>query len=208
MEYMQHRASFHGRSRVDYTNLINIKLMISRTLHTKTRQLAFSTINMQSIANKHLRVLDYFVVQNLDLCIITEIWLNDNCPTICTDLNTDAVSCHPLTRARRGGGIGLLHKKTLKLLDIEKEEYETFELASARVQVKNKTFKVYGIYHPPPSPINGHTNLQFVEELSEKMSIKLVDNLDILIMGDLNIAMNQDEDSDKELLDDWINSNN
>ena len=83
-----------------------------------------------------------------------------------------------------------------------------FELASARVQVKNKTFKVYGIYHPPPSPINRHTNLQFVEELSEKMSIKLVDDLDILITGDLNIAMNQEEDSDKELLDDWINSNN
>ena len=78
------------------------------------------------------------------------------------------------------------------------------ELASARVQVKNKTFKVYGIYHHPPL----HTNLQFVEELSEKMSIKLVDDLDILITGDLNIATNQEEDSDKELLDDWINSNN
>ena len=71
--------------------------------------------------------------QNLDLCIITEIWLNDNCWTICADLNTDAVSFHSLTRVRGGGGIGLLHKKTLKLLDIEKEEYEMFELASARV---------------------------------------------------------------------------
>ena len=208
MEYRQPRASFHGRSTVDYTNLINIKLMISRTLNTNTRQLAVSTINIQSIANKHLRVLDYFMEQNLDLCIITEIWLNDNCMTICVDLNTDAVSFHPLTRVRRGGGIGLLHKKALKLLDIEKEEYEMFELASARVQVKNKTFKVYGIYHPPPLPINRHTNLQFIEELSEKMSIKLVEDLDILIMGDLNIAMNQEEDSDKELLDDWINSNN
>ena len=207
MEYRQPRASFHGRLTVDYTNLINIKLMISRTLNTKTRQLAVSTINIQSIANKHLRVLDYFMEQNLDLCIITETWLNDNCPTICTDLNTDAVSFHPLMRVRRGGRIGLLHKKTLKLSDIEKKEYETFELASARVQVKNKTFKVYGIYHPPPLPINRHTNLQFIEELSEKMSIKLVDNLDILITGDLNIAMNQEEDNDKELLDDWINSN-
>ena len=208
MEYRQPRTSFHGRLTIDYTNLINIKLMISRTLNTKTRQVAVSTINVQSIANKHLRVLDYFMEQNLDLCIITEIWLNNNCPTICADLNTDAVSFHPLTRVRRGGRIGLLHKKTLKLLDVEKEEYETFELASARVQVKNKTFKVYGIYHPPPSPINRHTNLQFVEELSEKMSIKLVDDLDILITEDLNIAMNQEEDSDKELLDDWINSNN
>ena len=102
MEYRQPRASFHGRSTVDHTALINIKLMISRTLNTKTRQLAVSTINVQSIANKHLRVLDYFVEQNLDLCIITEIWLNDNCPTICTDLNTDVVSFHPLIRDRRG----------------------------------------------------------------------------------------------------------
>ena len=78
----------------------------------------------------------------------------------------------------------------------------------ARVQVKNKIFNVYGIYHPPPSPINKHTNLQFIEELSENMSIKLVDNLDILIMGDLNITMNQEEDSDKKLVDNWINSNN
>ena len=99
-------------------------------------------------------------------------------------------------------------QKTLKLSDIEKVEYEMFELASARVQVKNKFFKVYGIYHPPPLPINRQTNLQFVEELSEKMSIKLGDDLDILIMGDLNIAMNQEENSEKELLDDWINSNN
>ena len=129
-------------------------------------------------------------------------------PTICADLNTDAVSFHPLIRDRRGGGIGFLHKKTLKLSEIEKEEHETFELASAKVQLKNKIFKVYGIYHPPPSPVNRHTNLQFVEELSEKMSIKLVDDLDILITGDLNIAMNQEEDRDKGLLDDCINSNN
>ena len=208
MEYRQPRASFHGRSSVDHTSLINIKLMLPRTLNTKTRQLAVSTINVQSIANKHLRVLDYFVEHNLDLCIITEIWLNDICLTICADLNTNAVSFHPLSRDRRGGGIGFLYKKTLKLSDVEKEEYEMSELASARVQVKNKIFKVYGIYHPPPSPINRHTNLQFVKELSEKMSIKLVDDLDILIMGDLNIAMNQEEDSDKELLDDWINFNN
>ena len=113
-----------------------------------------------------------------------------------------------LIRDRRGSRIGFLHKKILKLSEIEKEEHETFELASAKVQLKNKIFKVYGIYHPPPSPVNRHTNLQFVEELSEKMSIKLVDDLDILIMGDLNIAMNQEEDRDKELLDDWINSNN
>ena len=208
MEYRQLRASFHGRSSVDYTNLINIKLMLSRTINTKIRQLAVSTINVQSIANKHLSVLDYFVENNLDLCIITEIWLNDRCPTICADLNTDAVSFHPLIGDRRGRGIGFLHKKTLKLSEIEKEEHEMFELASAKVQLKNKIFKVYGIYHPPPSPVNRHTNLQFVEEISEKMSIKLVDDLDILITGDLNIAMNQEEGRDRELLDDWINSNN
>ena len=152
--------------------------------------------------------MDYFLKNNLDLCIITEIWLNDRCPTICADLNTDAVSFHPLIRDRRGRGIGFLHTKTLKLSEVQKEEYEMFELASAKVQLKNKIFKVYGIYHPPPSPVNRHTNLQFIEELSEKLSIKLVDDLDILIMGDLNIAMNQEEDRDKELLDDWINSNN
>ena len=143
MEYRQPRTSFYSRLTIDYTNLINKKLMISRTLNTKTRQLVVSTINVQSIANKHLRVLDYFLEQNLDLCIITEIWLNNNCLTLCADLNTDAVSFYPLTRVRRGGGIGLLHNKTLKLSDIEKEEYEMFELASARVQVKNKTFNVY-----------------------------------------------------------------
>ena len=113
MEYRQPRASFHGRSSADHTNLINIKLMLSRTLNTKSRQLAVSMINVQSIVNKHLRVLDYFMEQNLDLCIITEIWLNDNCLTICMDLNTDAVSFLPLTRDRRGGGIGFLHKKHL-----------------------------------------------------------------------------------------------
>ena len=173
MEYRQPRASFHSRLSVDHTNLINIKLMLSRTLNNKIRQLAVSTINVQSIANEHLRVLDYFVKNNLDLCIITEIWLNNSCLTICADLNTDAVSFHPLIRDRRGGVIGFLHKKTLKLSAVEKEEHETIELASAKVQLKNKISKVYGIYHPPPSPINRYINLQFVEELSEKMSIKL-----------------------------------
>ena len=113
MEYRQPRASFHGRLSADHTNLINIILMLSRTLNTKSRQLAVSMINVQTIANKHLRVLDYFMEQNLDLCIITEIWLNDNCLTICADLNTDTVSFHPLTRDRRDGGIGFLHKKHL-----------------------------------------------------------------------------------------------
>ena len=151
-------------------------------------------MNAQSLGNKHLQILDYFINCKIDIGIITEIWINDECPVLISDLNSQSYGFTPFTRTRRGGGIGVMYNKNIKTPIMEKQEYSTFELLTVRLCVSGKNITIYGVYHVPPSEQNKHTNQQFINEFSEVMSLKIIETTEILILGDFNIVVNDPTD--------------
>ena len=58
-----------------------------------------------------------------------------------------------------------------------------------------------GVYHPPPSEINVHTNQQFVNELLDLLTETMSKSNDIVIAGDFNNLYFSDIDGDGELED-------
>ena len=143
-----------------------------------------------------------------DIGIITEIWINDECPVLISDLNSQSYGFIPFTRTRRGEGIGVMYNKNIKIPRMEKQEYSTFELLTVRLCVSGKNINIHGVYHTPPSEQNKHTNQQFIDEFSEVMSLKIIESTEILILGDFNIAVNNPMDPDAQLLIAWLESNN
>ena len=95
-------------------------------------------MNAQSLGNKHLQILDYFINCKIDIHIITEIWINDECPMLISDLNSQSYGFILFTRTCRGGGIGVMYNKNIKNPIMEKQEYSTFELLTVKLCVSGK----------------------------------------------------------------------
>ena len=72
-----------------------------------------------------------------------------------------------------------------------------FEFGKWQVNLGEKPIMMIGIYHPPYSGCNLITNNMFIDDITEWLVESLVNNKNIIIMGDLNIHINkrgEDED--------------
>ena len=114
------RMSFHARMGIEKENLVKINTNINRWLTSKLSFILISTMNVQSLGNKHLQILDYFINCKIDVNIITEIWINDESPVIISDLNSQSYGFIPFTRTWRGGGIEVMYNKNIKNPIMEK----------------------------------------------------------------------------------------
>ena len=142
------RTSFHARMGIEKENLTKINTNINRCLTSKMSSILISTMNAQSLGNKHLQILDCFINCKIDIGIITEIWINDECPVLISDPNSQSYGFTLLTRTWRGGGIGVMYNKNIKTPIMEKQEYSTFELLTVRLCVSGKKYHhIWSVSH-------------------------------------------------------------
>ena len=154
------RMLFHARMDIEKENLTKIDTNINRWLTSKSSSILISTMNAQSLGNKHLQILDYFINCKIYISIIIEIWINDECPVLISDLNSQSYGFTPFTRTWRGGGIGVMYNKNIKTPKMEEWEYNTFELLTVRLHVSGKNItRIWSVSHAHhPNKINTLTN--------------------------------------------------
>ena len=129
------------------------------------KNLGLSLINIQSIKNKHTKLLDNLVENKTDICIVTETWLteDDKVWLDCSDLSKNGYQIYSANRKnRRGGGLAIILNTNIKIKLLEKGEKTSFEYAVWKVNTSNASMTVLAIYLPPftdqplnPSSISG-----------------------------------------------------
>ena len=192
----------HG---VHTNNLVHVKLIQDHPIKLYDRKLKISTINVQSMRNKHLAYLEHLIVDQIDICVVTEIWLNNLDPTIIADLNTQGYIFKPFVRNRTGGGIALSYRDNITVVEIDRtSEPTSYEHVQWKVTTKHHSFTLLGVYHPPRSQQNGYTNQQFVDHFSTILVPILATSNNILVLGDFNIHVNDINDPDNILLQNWL----
>ena len=94
-------------------------------------------INVRSIRNKALLVRDYIDERELDVVALTETWLGEDKTTAVSELcGEDFTFVHqPRGGARRGGGVGVLFRKTLQL--VSRANIDTHASETCRVILRN-----------------------------------------------------------------------
>ena len=113
----------------------------------------FALINARSIRDKALLVRDYIDEHELDVVAVTETWLGDDYPSVVSELCRDDFCFAHQSRgdARRGGGVGVLFRKTLKL--VSRADIETHASETCRVILRHTRFactlRVIVVYGPP-----------------------------------------------------------
>ena len=155
------------------------------------------TINIRLIKKNDQILLRELIKLDLDIIVVTETWLKDDATDLTwvkgCDFNKPPYQCYHANRhAKTGGGLMLICKSTMEVMDIQAENTRSFEHASCSVSINNKS--ITAIYHPPPKA--GITNAMFVDDITEHLSDLLTVKQNNIIIGDFN--MHVDDPFDQE----------
>ena len=186
------------------SNLINVKNLSIR----KQGNITIGTCNVQSLQNKELQINELISDYSLDLLVLTETWLMSNHQfwKDTTTLNRDNLKLHTLDRSQgRGGGLALVTKRHLQVSQLRTSR-PSFEATWWRVKCRNTEITIHGIYHPPYSLTNKTTNAMFIDEFCDYVSTHLPDNPNNIFIGDFNLHVSDDQDTDSAIFNDSIDA--
>ena len=147
--------------------------------------------------NKYIYLHDQISTNQYDLAIFTETWLGTS-ETDDTCINGLVPCNYRILRAdrtdgRQGGGLALIHKKSLDIRCIDHMKYDQFESMLCTMLMKDSTTLICVIYRPPPSIQNDLTTPTFLIEWENFLSQHVTTNAELLIIGDLKLHLDKCE---------------
>ena len=175
---------------INHSNLHKITLMVNQNReHIKT--ICTTTINMHSVKNKDLLLSGQLHNVNIDLAVLTETWLKDtpedNAWLHQSELmkNNYTVKTHNMPSQKKGGGIALVHKKSLNTKQLEQGNTPTMEYVVWKTITSNTPIHLIGLYHTPPT--DGTTTTMFLDDITELLTTPIHKYDNIMLLGDLNM---------------------
>ena len=121
---------------------------------------------------------------------MTETWLSntDQHEQTIAELKIDGYVFQNAPRAdnRRGGGIALLYKESIRCVEMPRFEAESFENLTVLVTSGSHRFKLVIIYRPQVDEKKKSTTARFFDEFPNLLEPLLIDSIDFIIGGDFN----------------------
>ena len=141
--------------------------------------------------------------------MLTETWLNnnhDNWKDI-TILKRDNLKlCTADHKTGKGGGLALIHKAQYPIKTISTGTKPSFEYAVWELRIKCNIITIHGIYHPPYSSTNRITNMKFIEDFSDYVSMSLPNHQNNVFLGDFNLHISDQLDTDVTIFGDSMDA--
>ena len=185
------------------TNLDLLRpLNIADTTKEHKDYIKFGLANVQSLGNKIGQVHESIFDWDLDVCALCETWLtdteDDKIWIRSSQINRDGLIAYNTNRkGKRGGGLALVvnaHLQCCVMEQYNKLVYTSFEFGIWKLIFNNTSVSILLIYRPPGIPYTLIT--PFTDEFLDLMT-KLMESLkNLLILGDFNIHINNEEDPD------------
>lgn len=156
-------------------------------------------MNCQSMCNKTMEIADYVKDHDVDMVALTETWLKDtdqdNTQAI-GDITPDGYCFKHVARSgKKGGGVGLLFKKTLSL-EVTRVTTKSFECMDACLTSGAVSLRIVVVYRLHPKyKKNGINSNSFFDEFTELLSKHILLPGKLLLLGDFNIHWNKPTDS-------------
>ena len=177
--------------------------------HHQYKNFTFSHINARSIHNKIPQFQLHLTQKDVDMCAITETWIKSNGSDDLTVKQIPhpvyKISSFPRNDGWGGGGLALVMKDYIYV--IESMEYTvttSMEWAHTNIKVNNTCICLYIIYRIPNTSV-----LLFCEELAQLFEkYFLTDTQNTVLLGDLNIHMDDLQHPDTIMFNDFLDSFN
>ena len=115
----------------------------------------------------------------------------------CSVLNNDNLKLANVNRiSRKGGGIALVYSNNLKVTHREDANKMSFKYAIWGLEHKGTQMTIVAIYRPPYSTTNQATMQSFFEEFTNWIETKSNECNNIIVLGDFNIHINNNQDAE------------
>ena len=189
--------------------MVYVEKTSGTSIKQHTEKVNIMLTNAQSITSKELQLYKVIKEENIDLYVVTETWLSNNVEDDtwikCSKLNNDNLKLANVNRiSRKGGGIALVYSNNLKVRCLEDANWVSFEYAIWRLEHKGTKMTIMAIYRPPYSTINQATTHFYFEEFTNWLETKSNEYNNIIVLGDFNIHINNDQDADANRFKDII----
>ena len=156
------------------------------------------------MVNKTQDIQLELVHNNLDLYILTETWIGEDDTTTPGRLCPSGYKALSVSRhGRTGGGIAIVYKNNLNINITKGQPLETMESTCFSINTGFKAVNLTAIYRPPDS-----NALEFCNELANLLESKINSSSELILLGDLNIAVNKPSEAVPSIFLDMLNSFN
>ena len=168
------------------------------------KDLHCALINCRSVVNKTQDIQLELVLNNLDLCILTETWIREDDTTTPGRLSPSGYKALSISRhGRTGGSIAIVYKNDLNINITKGQPLETMESTCFSINTGFRVVNLIAIYRPPDS-----NALEFCNELANLLESKINSSGELILLGDFNITVNKPSEAVPSIFLDMLNSFN
>ena len=150
--------------------------------------------------------IDHVIGESINVCVVTETWLNDNDSVKLAALTGTGFSVRNVNRhsGSSDGGTGVIFCDSFKVWGVDGTHRESFEASEWNFTAHGKTTKFIVVYRPPYSEAHPVTPSAFFHEFALYLE-NMVLCLEILVIaGDFNFHMDDPSDADAKKLNDLL----
>ena len=161
-------------------------------------------VNCRSIVNKTQDIQNKIGNCKLDICALTETWIKpeDNITHIpITPPGYKAISV-PRTN-KTGGGIAIIHCNDFTVNHHKTYDFTSMECSSFTIKqsADSKPINMFLVYRPLDTSV-----INFLEDLAIVLEDNIIHTGEIILLGDYNIKVNDDQSMDSINLSDFLDS--
>ena len=132
----------------------NCSKLQSPVLPAPQKDLHSALINCRSVVNKTQDIQLELVLNNLDLCILTETWIKEDDTTTPSRLCPSGYKALSISRhGRIGGGIATVYENDLNISTTRGQPFKTMESTCFSINTGNKVINLIATYRPPDSNV-------------------------------------------------------
>ena len=113
--------------------------------------------------------------------------------------------CSYFQSERKGGGLAIIYRSNLEVKRKTENQLQSMHIVKWKIETSSKiVFTVNGVYHPPYSEKNPVTNSIFLDEFTQVLADSATEDSNNIILGDVNIHLNDKSDHNAEVLNDTL----
>lgn len=183
---------------IDSRNLIEVDIVKQSTGYG-SKNLSFGLWNARSLNSQKIPALCASVLDNkTDILMVTETWMTAR--SVQQSEFRSALSGYSFfncpRRGRKGGGISVIVRDNLRVEADTSHQHKTFEVIDLKIRFLSVLIHLAVIYRPPPSVKNGCTVNEFLEEFGSFLECAAVAPGVLMMAGDFNFHVDNDNDPD------------
>ena len=192
---------------INRENLLYIKPDLPTT-SKQSRTFSACLVNAQSAKQKTDVIVDYILDKDLDLLVITELWLYSHDTVELGELQPTGYKLKCFHREdRQGGGIAIIHKDGMKVKVItQPAQQKSFESLEVQVTSGNGNLRLLAVYRPQKIPGMCAPVRTFLNEFSTRLESLITQPSELLVVGDFNFHVDETNDLEARRYINMLNS--